>query len=171
MKSSLCWKHLSGCFISRIFSAPCFVLQLPFAFSPPLPCVQAPTHTRFIPSSHPVCCWYAVPLLCWMKIQSFSAPAQSLSHKTCICWSYLLCMISSLLTLLCLFFLSWAHPVDPFPMSMSGVFAVPQQSRLANGVKERGVEQGAWGSSPASPTSLANTLHWSWVRLKIRAWV
>lgn len=72
MESSLCWKHLSGCFISRIFSAPCFILQLPYAFSPPLSCVQAPTHSHFIPSPHPVCCWYALPLLCWVKLQSFS---------------------------------------------------------------------------------------------------
>lgn len=55
MESSLCWKHLSGCFISRIFSAPCFILQLPYAVSPPLLCVQAPTHTCFIASSHPIC--------------------------------------------------------------------------------------------------------------------
>lgn len=114
MERSLCWKHLSGCFISRIFSAPCFLLQLPYAFSPTLSCVQAPTHTHFMTSSHPECRWYAVPLLCWVKVQSFSAPPQSSSHKTCICWSYLLCMTCSLFTLLCLF-LSWTHPVVPFP--------------------------------------------------------
>lgn len=146
--SSLCWKHLSGCFISRIFSASCFVLQLPCSFSPTLSCVQALTQTHFIPSSDPVCSWCAVPLLCWVKIQSFSASAQSLSHKTC--WSYLLCKTCFVFALLCLFFL----PEPPFShMSVSGVFAVPEQSMLANGVKKRGVEQGARESSPASATT------------------
>lgn len=143
VESSLCWKHLSGCFISRIFSASCFVLQLPYAFSPTLSCVQALTQTHFIPPSDPVCSWCAVPLLCWVEIQRFSASAQSLSYKTCTCWSYLLCKTCSLFTLLC-FFSLLNPPCRPIShMSVSGVFAVPEQSRLANGMKERGVEQGA----------------------------
>lgn len=104
VENSLCWKHISGCFISRIFSASCFVLQLPCAFSRTLSYVQALTQTHFIPSSDPTCSWCAIPLLCWVKIQSFSASAQSLSHKTCTCCSYLFCKTFFVFTFLCLFF-------------------------------------------------------------------
>lgn len=42
------------------------------------------------------------------------------------------------------FFFLLNPPCRPIShMSVSGVFAVPEQSRLANGVEERGVEQGA----------------------------
>lgn len=161
LESSLCWKHLSGCFISRIFSAPCFILQLPYAFSPTVSC----RHSHIL-TSYPHQTPYAVGTLFlyfarW-KSRAFSASAQSLSHKTCIFWPYLLCKMRSLFTLLCLFSLL-NPPCRPISyMSVSGVFTVPEQSRLANGVKERGEEQRAWELSPASPTSLANILHWSW---------
>lgn len=120
-----------------------FVLQLPYAFSPTLSCVHTLTQTHFIPSSDPVCSWCAVPLLCWVKIQRFSASAQSLSHKTFTCWSYLFVrhVLSSPFSA---FFSLLNPPCRPIShMSVSGVFAIPEQSRLANGMKERRVEQGA----------------------------
>lgn len=76
MESSLCWKHLSGCVISRIFPVLFFLLLIPYAFFffLTLSHAQAPTHTHFcISCTHPQC-WYTVFLLCLMKVQSFTCP-------------------------------------------------------------------------------------------------
>lgn len=155
--------------MSRIFPAPCFLFLLPFAFSPTLSCVQAPTHTySCISCPHPTP--YATDMLflsfVWWKSRVFHAPAQSSSHQTCIFWSHLVYDVFSLHPFLP-FLLSWTDPVALFPMyvCVGGGFAAPEQSRLCqlvNGAKERGVEGAAWWSSPASPTSLANNLRWSW---------
>lgn len=76
MESSLCWKHVSGCVISRTFPVLFFLLLLPYAFFffLTLSHAQAPTHTHScISYAHPQC-WYTVFLLCLMKVQSFTCP-------------------------------------------------------------------------------------------------
>lgn len=158
MESSLCWKHLSGCFILRLL----FGLTISLCFFILFSHVWRHSHIHIIPSPDPVCSWYGVTLLCWAKIQPL---LQHLSHKTCVC-----CHISCVRCVLSSPFSAFFSLLSPAcrPIShtiVSGVFAVPEQSRLANEVKDRGVEQGAWGSSPANPTSLANILHWSWAWL------
>lgn len=104
--------------MSRIFPAPCFLLLLPYAFSPTLSCVQAPTHTHScISCPHPTL--YAIDMLflsfVWWKSRVFHAPAQSSSHQTCIFWSHLVYDVFSLHPFLP-FLLSWTHPVVLFPM-------------------------------------------------------
>lgn len=146
MESSLCWKHLSGCVISRIFPTPYFLLLLPYAFSLTLSCVHilTPVFHALIPSRALLIRCSSLlldenPEFFMLLFRVHHTKLAFLVHVSCV-WCVLSSSFSAFSSLL-------NPPCSPIShLCVCRGVAAPEQSRLCqlvNGVKERGVEGAA----------------------------